>query len=307
MHRGIAASPDMQPNSELVLRFLKPIFYRHVDRPESTIIRDLAYVDGGSDRQTLDLYLPDEDVDGWPVLVFVHGGGWDGGDRKLEVAGEDVYGNIGRYYAEAGLGCAVISYRLLPDVHWREQFEDVANAVAWVQGNAGSRGGDVERTILIGHSAGAHLSARVALETNLLVSAGGRPEYVRGVICASGAGFDMVDETTYQLGANIEYLRNRFGQFETPADWQYEASVVQFVQSDPPPFLIMYGSLEDPGYGRQADVLATALRRAGGNAEVIGVPGQTHRRMVPALSKKGGLVADSILRFARRVAEPQAE
>lgn len=291
----------MQPNSELVLRFLKPIFYRHVHRPESRILRDVAYVADGSERQKLDFYLPDTYVVDWPIAVFVHGGGWSAGDRKMQVAGEDIYGNIGRYYADNGIGCAVISYRLLPDVHWRAQFEDVAAAVTWVQQYVGHYGGDAERTILIGHSAGAHLSSRVALDTELMTSIGGRPEHVRGVICASGAGFDMVDETTYQLGADIEYLRKRFGQFESPADWQYEASVVQFIRSDPPPFLIMYGSLEDPGYGRQAEVLSTALRGAGGSVEVIAVPGQTHRRMVPALSKSGGPVADAVLRFIAEV------
>ncbi|MBT8399225.1 MAG: alpha/beta hydrolase, partial [Rhodothermia bacterium] len=214
----------MQPNSELVLRFLKPIFYRHVHRPESTILRDVPYVSNGTERQHLDLYLPDSDVDDWPVLIFVHGGGWSAGDRKLLVAGEDVYGNIGRYYATEGFGCAVISYRLLPDVHWREQFSDVAKAVGWVQQNVGHHGGNAEQTILVGHSAGAHLCSRVALDKDLLAAAGGWSEYVRGVISASGAGFDMVDETTYQLGADLEYLRERFGQFETPADWQYEAS-----------------------------------------------------------------------------------
>lgn len=287
----------MQPNSELVLRFLKPIFYRHVQRPRSTIMRNIAYVSGGSASQELDLYLPDSDVIDWPVMIFVHGGGWSAGDRKLQVAGEDVYGNIGRYYASQGLGCAVISYRLLPDVHWRAQFEDVASAVAWVQRHVGKHGGDPGRTVLMGHSAGAHLVSRVALDTDLLSSACGWSEYVRGVICASGAGFDMVDETTYRLGADIEYLKARFGQFESPKDWQLEASVVQFIRSAPPPFLIMYGSLEDPGYGRQAEILSAALQGAGGSAEVIAVPGQTHRRMVPALSKSGGLVSDAVRQF----------
>ncbi len=122
---------------------------------------DLAYrEDEGSDpvKHRLDLFLPEGE--GWPVLVFVHGGGWTAGDKSLRAGGADVYSNIGRFYAAQGFGTAVINYRLQPAVTWREQVDDVARAGAWVHANIAEPGGDPAAIFLIGPSAGAQTRRR---------------------------------------------------------------------------------------------------------------------------------------------------
>ncbi len=295
---------NMDPERFDLTRFIKPFVYRPVERPSKTVYTDIAYTEQGhaDDKRRLNLFVPDSQ--GWPAAVFIHGGGWTSGDRGLEVAGEDVYGNIGRYFAARGIGCAVISYRLMPDVHWRLQFEDVAAAIHWVETNQRRYGGDGRGVFLVGHSAGAHLAARVALDWKRLPSTNGYASRIRGVVAVSGAGFDMADEETYRLGADFNYLRERFGRFgEEEVVWKREASAVPFIRERPPPFLILYGGREEAGYGRQADVLARALQNAGGSAAIHVARGQSHRSMVVALSRDHRAVGKKVVDFLTRVAD----
>jgi hypothetical protein len=83
------------------------VLYREVPLPESQIVRDLPYVNGTVQDRTkhrLDLFVPAGR--GWPMVVFVHGGGWREGDKGVTVGSADVYGNIGRYLASHGIGAS---------------------------------------------------------------------------------------------------------------------------------------------------------------------------------------------------------
>jgi hypothetical protein len=79
------------------------------------IVTDLAYWTGPEadrEKNLLDLFVPKAPA-GWPVLVFIHGGGWTSGDKGLRAGGADIYGNIGRFYAatasasrSSAIGCS---------------------------------------------------------------------------------------------------------------------------------------------------------------------------------------------------------
>ncbi|MDP3130995.1 MAG: alpha/beta hydrolase, partial [Bacillota bacterium] len=69
------------------------------------------------------------------MIIFVHGGNWDSGDKNYRAGGADVYANIGRFYAARGIGVAVINYRPQPVVAWPAQVDDVRAAVTWVRAN----------------------------------------------------------------------------------------------------------------------------------------------------------------------------
>ena len=103
------------------------VLYKPASLPEGEVRRDICYREGSEDeKHRLDLFLPPGT--GWPILIFVHGGGLASGDKGLRVGGADVYGNIGRFYAGQGIGVAVINYRLQPKVTWRQQAEDARRA-----------------------------------------------------------------------------------------------------------------------------------------------------------------------------------
>lgn len=270
------------------------ILYTKAPFPEAQIGRDVAYKsDSTSAKHRLDLYLPA--TKRWPVMVFVHGGGWVSGDKALRFGGQDVYGNIGRFYAARGIGVAVISYRLQPQVTWREQVDDVAEAAAWAKNHIASYGGDPSRIFIAGHSAGAHLASFVAL--NPEVSARHALPRFAGVICVSGAALDLVDQETYRLGNRVSYYAKLFGGDGSNPNWQRDASPATYARPGSLPFLILYAEGETAALKRQATHFHEILDGKGVRNRIVAVPGESHARMVLALSRADKTAGPAILDF----------
>lgn len=287
----------------VVYRVGVPFFYRHADLPASQVVRDLRYWDGpGSDpkKNLLDLFLPQGT--GWPVLVFIHGGGWTSGDKGLQAGGADIYGNIGRFYAAHGIGVAVISYRLQPKVAWPEQLADAAHAVAWVYANVGRWGGDPNDIILAGHSAGGQFATRLAVDPAPLAALGVPHQVVKGFVSVSGAGLDFTDAESWRLGEPRGYYETRFRNGDTTDGWMRDASPVRFVDHDSPPGLVIYATGDPPDLRRQGEVLATALRQAGVPTSTTVVPGSSHTRIILTLSRDDTVAARAILKFITGIA-----
>jgi arylformamidase len=110
---------------------------------------DIPY--GFEERQRLDLYAPAEAA-GLPVLIYVPGGGFVGGDKRSE---DGFYANIGYHFANRGFLVLVMNYRLAPRDRWPAGGEDVGHAVAWAVKYAAAHGGDPGRIGIFGQSAGA--------------------------------------------------------------------------------------------------------------------------------------------------------
>ena len=283
----------------LVYRAGMDLLYSDEPLPASRSFLDLAYwddPDADAEKHRLDVFTPvGED---WPVVVFVHGGGWRTGDKNLFFGRADIYANIGRYLARRGIGAAVINYRLLPQGTWSDQFEDVARAVAWVQQHIGDYGGDPNRLFLMGHSAGSHLISGVAFNPALLDPYSLTPDAICGVVGVSGAAYDLADEETY-IDGGFDYFEDRFGDVE---DWQRTVSTIPYLTADAPPFLILYGDKETSGLIRQSRLLDEKLQEAGVPSEVVVVPGQTHARMILTLSRDDKTSGPAVLDFVRTTA-----
>jgi acetyl esterase/lipase len=272
------------------------LLYKRAPLADTQVKYDVPYVDHSQlTEQRLDLFFPMGT--NWPVLIFVHGGNWDAGDKGLRVGGADVYGNIGRFYAARGIGVAVINYCLQPMVNWREQVKDVAAATAWVHAHVAEYGGSPNRIFLCGHSAGAQLACRVALDPKPLAEQGLTPSIICGVISVSGAGLDLADQKTYDLGAKRAYYTARFGGKYPRGIWQQEASPVTYVTSNAPSFLILYAAGESRALQRQSQRLSEVLEREQVPYRLVVVPGQSHARMVLTLSRPDRTSADAILDF----------
>ncbi len=114
-----------------------------------TVTKNQAY--GTDPKQILDLYQPTP-RDPAPVVIFVHGGAYVRGDKD---AYGEAYGNVATWFARQGMLGINATYRLAPTAKWPSGAEDVRSMVAWTRANAARFGGDPNRIILIGHSAGA--------------------------------------------------------------------------------------------------------------------------------------------------------
>jgi triacylglycerol lipase len=168
--------PEITP--ELVATswaLLKP-FHDKVGYTAPKVDRDLAY--GDHERHRLDVHTSGEES-GAPVLVFVHGGGFVGGDKH--VPGTPMYDHIGAWAVRNGWVGVTITYRLAPEYTWPSGARDVAAAVAWVRDNIGSYGGDPSRIVVAGHSAGC-----VHVASYLAGQGGGTFDGVKGAGLLSG-------------------------------------------------------------------------------------------------------------------------
>jgi acetyl esterase len=142
------------------------------------ITADIAY--GADPRHKLDLYQPEGRR--LPILVYIPGGGYVGGDKNSDGL---FYGNLGIYFARHGFLTAVANDRLAPAHPWPAGGEDVAGAVAWARKEAGAYGGDAGRIFLFGQSAGATHAASYLFDPRFHPSTGAG--IVAGVLMSGGA------------------------------------------------------------------------------------------------------------------------
>ena len=148
-----AAGQAMDPSTgNLYAPLFPPAAWKGV-----TIQRDIAY--GADPLQKLDVFVPEGRHANLPVLLFVHGGGFTRGDKH----GAFQPDNMTLWAAKHGMVGVNINYRLAPASPWPAGAQDLAAAIAWTRANAAKFGGDPDRIVLFGHSAGAnHVADYVA-------------------------------------------------------------------------------------------------------------------------------------------------
>jgi acetyl esterase/lipase len=120
-------------------------------------LSNVAY--GDNKKQTLDVYLPNTPKNA-PIIIMVHGGAWKIGDKD---SSKVVTNKVNRWVSKGAIFVSV-NYRLLPEADPLKQAEDVALAIAYVQSHASEWGGDTNKIVLMGHSAGAHLVSLVSAD-----------------------------------------------------------------------------------------------------------------------------------------------
>jgi acetyl esterase/lipase len=221
----------------------------------------------------LDLYLPPgPEADGpLPVVVYVHGGGWQRGSRRdpPPLIAADFYDQI----AAGGFAVAAIDYRLSGEARFPAPLEDVRTAVDWVRDNADAYGLDAGRVFLWGDSAGGHLALLAAL--------------TGAAVRATVAWFPVTDLVsmpsdlaaaggTPDPGPDSREARLLGGPAWSVPDLARQASPVTHASTAAPPILLLHGTVDDLVPAAQSVRLAEALGRAGATVELELVPGATH-------------------------------
>lgn len=247
---------------------------------------DIAYYEGPDAdpvKHRLDLFVP-EGLPNAPVLLFVHGGGWTSGDKNL-------YGLIGRTFAEQGFVTAVINYRLSPRVQHPAHIEDVARAFAWVYKNIARYGGNAEKIFVMGHSSGGHLIALLALDEKYLRAHDLTLAAIKGAIPISG-----IYDVTIEPPAPMNVYRVIFG---TDPQVRRDASPITHVGPNKPPFLILYAQFDFPGFDAQAQRLLSLLREYKNDATLIAIPNRDHVTIIFNVGAPNDRTTEEILKFLR--------
>ena len=232
---------------------------REAAHPEQAGSVELSY--GKDPLQKLDYWKPVKK--GSPLVIFVHGGGWKRGDKR------DATGQKAEHFHAGGYAFASINYRLVPDCTVEQQARDVAAALAFLTKKADTLGFDKNRIVLMGHSAGAHLSALVGTDMSYLKNAGFNAKSLRGVIPLDGACYDVPK----QIAQSGELMHDTYLQaFGSEAARQIKLSPTHHAAApNAPAFLILHVRRIDGT--EQSKALGEALRKNGTAAEVKGFGG----------------------------------
>ncbi len=208
---------------------------------------DIDYVGDGHRGHRLDVISPRASAGPLPVYVYFHGGGWTSGDKAA----------LTRYCAtQAASGMVVVNvnYRRAPRYRMADMIEDANAALSWIAASVAHFGGDPDRVVLGGDSAGGQLSALVAATTTrpeLAEHYGIRPalQRIRGVVQHCGAlDFSVMFERGFILSTGFIRMLLPIGHDRSQLrDLARYLSPIEWVGADYPPVLVTT-SRPDPFY-----------------------------------------------------------
>jgi len=277
-----------------------PVAVLNTLAPQAGISVTLNVPYGGGDRHSLDIYAPaawapeatgpaagapvrdvaspgvaalarvganaDTRPRGAPVVVFIYGGGWKDGDKAN-------YRFVAAPLAARGFLTVVPDYRVFPQVRFPVFIQDAAAAVAWVRNNIARYGGDPRRIFLMGHSAGAHIVAMLALDRQWLAADGlDADRDIAGMVGLAGP-YDF-------LPLHDPELDDIFG----PAGDLRLTQPISFAHGGAAPMFLAAGTGDTTVLPRNTENLAAAVRRDGGQVEEKIYPGIGHSLILGAIA-----------------------
>lgn len=263
----------------------------HAQEQGPKVLKDVPYIQGSTNpKQMLDLYLPPSGGKDLPVLVFVHGGGWGLGDKKMAR-------KMGEFYSEKGVIVVSLNYRLAPKNKYPDFAEDLAAAMRWIVDHVDEYGGDTHRIVLSGHSAGAHLVALLGTHPGFLNDQGLNLKMFRAVIPVDTASFDLSTDPYGLAVRRQKKMRGRaFGSDqEVLDDASPSLQAGKAEKRSLSPFEIFVSSRR-PDAVEQSRQLESALKKSGNTAQVTVVPSLSHRAMCLAIWDGDSAIARTIMK-----------
>lgn len=242
-----------------------------------TVQRDVPYAEPAQERQILDIYAP-KDAKNLPVVFWIHGGGWQTGDKSSVQ-------NKPQAFTDKGFVFVSTNYRLLPHVDMGTIIRDIAKSIRWVHDHIAAHGGDPNRLYVMGHSAGAQLAALVCTDDRYLKAEGLSFSILKGCVPVDGDTYDVpaiiaTAEARWQAHGLPKAKFGHREKFGNDPEKHRDFSAVTHIAPNKgiPPFLILYVS-GHPDTNAQALRLGNVLREAGISAKLVGVRDTTHTKI----------------------------
>ncbi len=218
-----------------------------------------------------------------PVLLYVPGGGFVGGDKRID---DTYHGNVGRWAARAGLVGAVMNYRVAPEATWPEAAQDIASVCRWIRAHGKEFGGDGERIILFGHSAGATHVATYLFDPEVDVG-----DNVRAAWLSSGQYAFSADEARSNV---LDY-------FGSETDLLVRRSPLTHVAQSRTPVGVSVAEFDPPAFVASGFELAKAIcLRDGGSPAFAMLEGHNHFTSSSSLGSGDESFGAHLLRFVRK-------
>jgi len=234
------------------------------------------------ERNKLDIYLPENAARPYPVVVWIHGGGWESGDKNTAAPFAELL--LPHGFAVVGVG-----YRLSGDAIFPAQIHDCKAAIRWIRANAATYNFDPNRIGAWGASAGGHLASLLGTTGGLV----GNEGMVGGNLSFSSrvqAVVDFFGPTDFTQMSKFSLTNALFdhdaadspeslligGAIQQNRDKAAKASPLTYVSSDDPPFLILHGNQDNLVPYQQSELLRDALQRARVPVTFKIIPGAGH-------------------------------
>ncbi|MCD4535110.1 alpha/beta hydrolase [Nocardioides sp. cx-169] len=269
---------DAEPTpADLAVPWRKLVYPFRMRSAEVRVERNLSYNDHGR-RGLLDVYLPvASPVEGAPVLLQVHGGGWTLGNKDQQGI------PLMQHLAAKGWVCVAINYRLSPRDPFPAHVVDVKQAIAWIREHIADYGGDPDYIAITGGSAGGHLTALAALTADDKAWQPGFEDADTSVQCAVPhyGVYDFAGATGLRSAVRMRdsFLARRIMQ----ASWEERpevfeaASPILRITPDAPDFFVLHGSSDTLVQVDQARLFVARLREISRRSVVYAeLPGAQH-------------------------------
>jgi arylformamidase len=258
---------------------------------------DIRYIENGHTRHVLDIYAPEMPSEsGLPVMFWIHGGGWQAGDKN-DVALKP------KVLTERGFVFVSTNYRLLPEVNMDDLMGDVATSLGWVYKHIAEYGGDPNRIFVGGHSAGAQVAALICTDDRYLKKEGVSFKVLKGCIPVDGDTYDipkiiMTAEHRQTLYGGEMFSFGHRQKFGNDPKTHVDFSAVTHVAKgkDIPPFLLLYFT-GNPDTRAQAVRLESVLKAAEIPARAYGKSDSNHSRLNNDLGKPDDPATEEFYKF----------
>jgi arylformamidase len=248
-----------------------PTFQRYFDswkrRSEETRRRfpchlDIHYANNSS--ETLDFFLTGKSRA--PILVFIHGGYWQGSDKSE-------FSYIAEGFVPLGFNLAVLNHILAPNATMDDIVDDIRLAISWIWKNAGRFSGDHDRIYISGHSSGGHLAAMALLTDWSAISAALPKNLIKGACAISGL-FDL------------EPIRHCFlnNTLRLDAASAVRNSPIYHPPISRVPLILAVGSFETNEFLRQTQAFAEHWKATGLPLKMIDMTGFNHYSIIDELA-----------------------
>ena len=232
---------------------------------------------GDEPNQDLDIYYPkplakamnstiDNSAihDSYPMVVFVHGGSWESGNK-------DEYAFVGQSLAQAGYVTAVINYRKAPEHVYPDYVQDTAQAIAWSYNNAKNLHADPKRLAVVGHSAGAFNAVAAVANEDFLKPYGVKPTDIAAVIGIAGP---------YSYDFRKFSSVTAFGASATPETVMPD----RHIKGAQPPYLLLTAEKDKVVHVTNTIKMTQALKEVGVRVETGEISGASHATSIGAMA-----------------------
>jgi acetyl esterase/lipase len=247
-----------------------PFIPRHSATHE--LATDVVYAEVAGEPLRYDHFRPLGVSGPTPCVVFVHGGGWTGGDPS-QAAGN------GLHFARHGIATVSISYRLAPAHRFPACLDDVRRGLRWVRAHAAEFGIDPDRLVLMGLSAGAHLAVLAHLACDVAALTPDLPPELRDVsedVLGVIAHYGPYDLTRRKPVDGWDAIGDLLGERVADPEWVRIASPLTHAAAASTPLLLIHGTADNVVSWRESERMHQAFVVAGRASELLLLDGAPH-------------------------------